>query len=103
MNRGIMTNLLNIQYPQNLPDLLHVSRQSFEEEARMALAAKLFELKRISSGSAAAIAGCDRVKFLLNLHRFNVSMIDLEEEELVADMHNALSKPDSCSFCPPPA
>ena len=31
---------------------------------------------------AAAMAGCDRVKFLLNLHRFNVPMIDLEDEEL---------------------
>lgn len=84
-----MTNQLNIQYPQNLPDLLHISRKSFEEEARMAMAVKLFELKRISSGMAASMAGCDRVKFLLNLHRFNGPMIDLEEEELVADMQNA--------------
>ena len=84
-----MPNQLNIQYPQNLPDLLHVSRQSFEEEAKMAMAAKLFELKRISSGMAAAMAGCDRVKFLLNLHRFNVPMIDLEDEELLTDMQNA--------------
>jgi hypothetical protein len=35
------------------------------------------------------MVGCDRVKFLFNLHKFNVPMIDLEEEELVADMRNA--------------
>jgi len=86
---GAMANQLNIEYPQNLPDLLHVSKQTFEEEAKMAMAVKLFELKRISSGTAAAMVGCDRVKFLPNLHKFNVPMIDLEEEELVADMRNA--------------
>ncbi len=84
-----MPNQLNVEYPQNLPDLLHLSRKDFEEEAKMAMAVKLFELKRISSGMAAAMAGCDRVKFLLNLHRYNVPMIDLDEEELMADMKNA--------------
>lgn len=84
-----MPNQLNIQYPQNLPDVLQMTKQAFEDEARMAMAVKLFELKRLSSGMAAALAGCGRTKFLLNLHRFNVPMIDLEEEELLADMQNA--------------
>jgi hypothetical protein len=30
-----------------------------------------------------------RVNFLLNLHRFNVPMIDYEEDELLSDMQNA--------------
>ena len=84
-----MPNQLNIQYPQNLPDVLQMTKQAFEDEARMAMAVKLFELKRLSSGMAASLAGCGRTKFLLNLHRFNVPMIDLDEEELSADMQNA--------------
>jgi len=55
----------------------------------MAMAVKLFEMKRLSSGMAATLVGLDRVKFLLNLHRFNVPMIDLEEDELLSDMQNA--------------
>jgi hypothetical protein len=55
----------------------------------MAMAAKLFEMRRLSSGMAAALAGLDRAVFLLNLHRFNVPMIDLEDVELVSDMKNA--------------
>jgi len=55
----------------------------------MAMAVKLFEMKRLSSGMAASLAGLDRVSFLLNLHRFNVPMIDLEEDELLSDMQNA--------------
>ena len=84
-----MTNQINIEYPQNLPDILQITKQAFEKEARMAMAVKLFEMKRISSGMAAELAGCSRTEFLLNLHRFNVPMIDLDEEELLMDMRNA--------------
>lgn len=55
----------------------------------MAMAVKLFEMKRLSSGMAAALVESDRVNFLLNLHKFNVPMIDLEENELLSDMQNA--------------
>jgi len=84
-----MPNQINIEYPQNLPDSLQITKKSFEEEAIMAMVVKLFEMKRLSSGMAAKLAGLDRVSFLLNLHRFNVSMIDLEEDELLSDMQNA--------------
>lgn len=84
-----MQNQLNIRYPQNLPDLLQLTKQSFEEEAKMAMAAKLYEMKRLSSGMAAMLVGVPRVRFLLNLHRFNVPMIDLDIEDLLADIENA--------------
>ncbi len=84
-----MSNQISIKYPESLPDILQTTRKSFEEEAKIAMAVKLFEMKRISSGIAANLAGLDRVDFLLNLHHFNVPMIDLEEDELLSDMHNA--------------
>lgn len=55
----------------------------------MAMAVKLFEMKRLSSGLAASLAGMERTRFLLSLHRYNVPMIDLEEDELLLDMNNA--------------
>ena len=84
-----MLNQINIEYPQNLPDILQITKKDFEKEARMAMAVKLFEMKRLSSGMASALAGLDRVNFLLSLHRFNIPMIDLEEDELLSDMQNA--------------
>ncbi|MDT8274418.1 MAG: UPF0175 family protein, partial [Desulfomonilia bacterium] len=39
-------------------------------------------MKRVSSGTAAALVGMDRVSFLLSLHRYGVPMIDLTEDEL---------------------
>ena len=80
---------LVIDYPASLPDVLQKSRAQFEQEAKMAMAVKLFEMKRLSSGQAARLAGVDRVSFLLNLHRYGVSMIDLDEDDLQADMQHA--------------
>lgn len=55
----------------------------------MAMAVKLFEMKRLSSGMAASLLGMDRVVFLLSLHRYSVAAIDLTEEKLTDDFKNA--------------
>ncbi len=55
----------------------------------MAMAVKLFEMKRLSSGAAASLVGMDRTSFLLELHRYDVAMIDLTEEEIRSDLENA--------------
>lgn len=80
-----MSLQLNIDYPETLPDAMGRTREQFEQEAKWAMAIKLFEMKRLSSGQAAALIGIDRVSFLLNLHLLGVAMIDLSEEELLSD------------------
>jgi predicted HTH domain antitoxin len=86
---GVASAKLVVNYPQQLPDILQQSIEQFEYEAKMALAVKLFELKRISSGIAAQLVGIDRVTFLLELHRYQVAVHDLTENELIADIENA--------------
>lgn len=73
---------LTIEYPDELLVALGVRAEQFEQEARFALAAKLFELGRLSSGKAARVAGMDRVTFLLSLNRIGVAMLDLDEAEI---------------------
>ncbi len=80
---------MEVEYPETLPDLLHLSKEIFEKEAKMAMAVKLFEMKRISSGVAAQIAGMNRVDFLLGLNSYGVPMINFEPEELATDVKNA--------------
>ena len=80
---------LVIDYPPSLPDMLQQSRKQFEQEARMAMAVTLFEMKRLSSGMAAKLVGMDRVSFLLNLSGYGVPMIDLDEEDLQLDVDHA--------------
>lgn len=54
----------------------------------MAMAVKLFEKRRLSSGMAAALVGLDRVLFLLRLSDDGVPMIDLNTDELAEDIAN---------------
>ncbi len=84
-----MLNQLTINYPESFPDAVGVSKEEFEQEAKWAMAVKLYEMKRLSSGMAAALLGVERVTFLLKLSDYGVSMIDLTEEELISDMNNA--------------
>ncbi len=78
-----------VVYPENLPDVLQTTRARFEQEAKMAMAVMLFEMRRLSSWMAAALVGMDRVSFLLRLSDFGVPMIDFDAEELAKDIVNA--------------
>ncbi len=78
-----------IEYPKSLPDALQQTPAQFEREAKMAMAVKLFEMKRLSSGLAAQLVGMDRMSFLLELHRYGVVMVNLDERELETDQKNA--------------
>lgn len=78
-----------VNYPEQLPDALQQSPEQFEHEAKMAMAVKLYELKRISSGTAAALVGMERVAFLLGLHHYGVAVIDLTEGDLESDFDKA--------------
>jgi len=76
---------LTISYPETLPDAVGSTQAQFELEAKWAMAVKLFEMKRLSSGMAAALIGVDRVTFLLKLADYGVPMIDLSEADLLSD------------------
>ncbi len=84
-----MGSQLKINYSDKLPDSMHLSHEEFEKEAKLAMAVKLFEMKKISSGMAASLAGINRVEFLFTLSRYNVNMIDYEADELDNDLLNA--------------
>jgi len=69
-------NTLTIAYPDDLLLSLKKSPGEFEAEARLLLAVKLYELHRVSSGMAAQLVGVNRVDFLMELARFNISAFD---------------------------
>jgi predicted HTH domain antitoxin len=77
-----MTRSIHIEYPSTLPDALRRTRAEFERDARLAMAVKLFEMKRLSSRQAALLAGLDRTTFLVRLSEIGVPLIDVPPEEL---------------------
>ncbi len=78
---------LSIDYPDNFTAAFNQSKDAFEQEAKMAMAAKLFETGRLSSGQAAHMAGISRVKFLLECSRFGVPSVYWEQEEIEAEFN----------------
>lgn len=80
---------LTIPYPDDLLLSLKVSPEYFETEARLLLAIKLYEMGRVTTGTAAQIAGMDRVAFIFNLEKFGLSPIGVAPDELEGDLANA--------------
>lgn len=80
-----MTSTMTVEYSSAIPAVLNQSREAFEQEARLAMAAKLYELGRLSSGQAAKLAGVNRVDFLLGCSKLGVSSVQWDENELAAE------------------
>lgn len=76
---------LSVEYPETIPAMSNVSPECFEAEARLAMAMKLYEIGRLTSGQAAVLAGIPRVTFLLNCQRFGTYSVDWDETELGAE------------------
>jgi predicted HTH domain antitoxin len=80
--------VIEIPYPETLPVVLNLSPDAFEHEAKMALAVKLFELGRLTSGQAARLAGVSRVTFLLECERFGVPSVAWDRDEIEAEFQD---------------
>ncbi len=74
-----------VDVPSHYLDAMHRAPEDFAAEAKLAMAAKLFEIGRLSSGMAANLIGLDRVTFLEQLQRFGVPMINLSDDDLSQD------------------
>lgn len=72
---------LTLQIPDNVP--------LDEQEAKMLLAARLYEKGTLSLGQAAELAGYSKRTFMELLGKYNVSVFNYPAEELENDIRNA--------------
>jgi predicted HTH domain antitoxin len=81
-----MQHRLTIDYGDDVLFSSGLTRGAFDEEARFLLAAKLYEVGRLSSGLAAKLCGKGRVGFLLALPQIGVAMSNLQPEDLDSEV-----------------
>ena len=86
-----MQNSLTIEYTDELLFALGISDKQFSEDAKFLLAAKLYELGRISSGQAARLADKSRVEFLFSLSQIGVPLSNLKMEDIADELNFALN------------
>ena len=84
-----MSQQLTIEYEDDLLATLGLSARDFANEARFLLAAKLYELGKVSSGHAAKFCAMDRAAFLLALPRSGVPASNLTNEDLEDELRLA--------------
>lgn len=82
---------LTIEYGDDLLFRLGTSSEKFSAEAKLLLAAKLYELGRLSAGEAAVLADKDRIDFLFSLAEEGLPMSNLREEDLAAELDFSLN------------
>lgn len=82
-----MGKSISIEYPDYLAEAMKVSVSDFEKEIKMLGMVKLFELGKISSGTAARVLEISRIEFLELLHNYKVT--SLSYNEIPSDLENA--------------
>lgn len=82
-------SMIFFECPNEVLQALAETPEQFARESLMLVSVKLYELGRLSSGQAAHLAGMNRVAFLDALKEYQVSVINLTQDELAKDFARA--------------
>jgi len=78
-----MSQLLEIQMPEEVLLAMQKDAQSFAAEMRLAAAVKWYEMGTLSQGKAAEAAGLSRTAFISALARYGVSPFQESSPEII--------------------
>ena len=80
---------LTIPYSDDLLITTGQSPETLEQELRFLLAVKLFELRRLSLGRAAELCGMSKIRFMDELGRLKIPVINLDDDQIQDELNNA--------------
>jgi len=82
-----MAEVISIEYPDYLANSMRMNKNDFENEMKVSSLIKLFELGKVSSGTAAKVLHISRIEFLELLAKYKVEYLNVED--LNEDVINA--------------
>lgn len=77
---------LSLPYPDDLLIASGKSPEALEAELAFLLAVKLFELRRLSLGKAAALCSMTKPRFMFELGRLQVPVINLDDDQIADEL-----------------
>jgi predicted HTH domain antitoxin len=80
---------ITLDVPDDMLVALQLTPERFRDEVRMAAAMKLLELRRLSVGAAAQLAGVPVPLFLTKLAEYGVAAFRMSEAEIREDAQRA--------------
>jgi len=85
---------ITLECPNSVLRSLHETRECFATSMRLLTAVKLYELRKLSSGRAAELAGMSRVQFFHKLAEYGVPLYSVSASELASDLDAARAAAD---------
>ena len=82
-----MSKVISIEYPDYLANAMRMNKTEFGREIKISGIVKLFELGKISSGTASKVLQLSRIEFLELLSQYRVGFLNVED--LNEDLQNA--------------
>lgn len=79
---------LSIPYNDDILIATGLSREQLEEEFRLLLGIKLFEVGRLSLGKAAEIAATPKLLFMAELARLGIPVINLDDDQIADELRD---------------
>ena len=89
MKRERIMNILSIPYSDDLLVATGKSKEALEQELRLLLAVKMFELGRLSLGKAAELCGMQKLHFMDEMGRMGIPVINLDDDQIEQELRNA--------------
>lgn len=80
---------LTLSYSDDLLITAGKAPAALEQELGFLLATKLFELHRLSLGKAAEFAGMGKLRFMYELGRLQVPVVNLDDDQIVDELRDA--------------
>jgi predicted HTH domain antitoxin len=79
---------LSLPFPDDLLITSGKSPQALEAELAFLLAAKLFELRRLSLGKAATFCHMNKLTFMYELGRLQIPIVNLDEDQIADELRD---------------